>query len=464
MNYKTLKLLSALAGVSLLGGLSVQAQDKATLDLLVKKGYITQAEADQAGKSAAFVVVPKSPTTKKLTIEGFLQFQFDNISANGNGGKGANPPAVNQMYLRRSEVGMIGDFGNGWGGELEVDFSATLSADAPKAGLSPQGSTNNIAQNLFEKAVITKKIDGYGMAMAGYTKVNFIQEENTPSTDLLAIERSPLTRYFDEYYGSPTAYRLAFAQRRTGLFWNGVLSNGPLAGTYYGAAITNGIQSNINYGSVGGLNGMGAWLNAGYKNSYAGLGYDFGLNLGYSSNGNSDNKTGDGLAGVNQRNSTWGWNPYLNLTYGGFGLKTEFVQSQYQNGRSTIPETTTTTAPGATSMASPYGVNITPYYNINDQWQLVARYSYLSTNGRGTNMSDVVWNGPNVNGSTQLFDDVSSVYVGFNYFIIPGAVKLSAGYEWAQFTGRQLVVGGPANFSGPHASENIIRARLQVVF
>jgi hypothetical protein len=477
MNYKTVKLLGVLAGLTLLGGISAHAQDKATLDLLVKKGVITQAEADGVSKSAAEipVVSSKSGMAKRINLQGLLQTQFDGISASTTVPHGANVASVDQMYLRRAQIGVIADLGNGWGSDIMADFAATQVADQAKQGLSPQGvpttqaaptGVQYLSQNLFERAIITKQVPDWGTAAAGYQKVNFLEEELTPSDQLLAIERSVLTRYFDEYYGSPSAYRLAFAQRHAGLFWKGTNVPG-VPGLYYSAAFVNGIQNNINFTGVGGLNSFGGWFGLGYKNSYSGVGYDFGINTGYSGDGNSDNanlNSAGSTAHTNQRNATWGYNPYLNLTYDAFSLRMEFAQAQFQNGRSTVPLTSTAIVThGVTSMASPYGFNLIPSYKINDQWELVGRYSFLSTNGRGTNMADVVWNGPNSPGSTTLYDNVWAAYAGVNYYIIGTAVKLSVGYEYADFTGRQIAQGAQ-HFTGSGTGESIIRARLQVAF
>jgi len=504
MNY-TLKTLSMLTGFALFGVLTAQAQDKATLDLLVQKGIISQADEDNVAKSTAVpIVTSRSATAQKISLEGLIQFQYDDLTANDKSGLPA-PVSTNQMYFRRVMLGMKADLGNNWGGEIMMDFAATQIADQPKSGLSPQAFPTTastvggqqgiqyISQNMFDKIAITKAIPGYGTAEAGYDKTNFIQEELTSTAELPAIERSAATRYFDEYYGSQTAYRLAFAQRRTGLFWNGVVPGVP--GTlYYSAALTNGIQSQINFTNVGGLNGIGAWTGAGYKNSVAGLNYDFGMNLGYSGDGNSQNNisstsvTADHVQ-VASRNPTYGYNPYIKLAYGNFTLLTEFFQARYTNGRSTIPFTTTNlTSPGITSAAAPFGLNVIPVYKITPDLDAVFRFTYLNTDGRGTDQNGIFWNGPNdntnsVSGTTgnvtipaggsaygPLFNNVMAFYLGFNYKVSAG-VRFSAGYEIAELWNRQTYVAtgpgvsnGTSTFNGPRTDMGMIRARLQILF
>jgi len=499
MNPKNLKLLSVLAGCAMFGVLTVHAQDKATLDLLVKKGVITQEEEDTVGKETAMPVVARVPSTQKVQLQGAIQFDYNNLTAHDNSGLAA-PTPTDQMYFRRVMLGMKADLGNNWSGEIMMDFAATQIADQPKSGLSPQafpttaGTTNGqqgiqyISQNMFDKIAITKVIPGVGTAEAGYDKTNFIQEELISTTSLPAIERSIATRYFDEYYGSQTAYRLAFAQRRTGLFWSGTAPVVP--GTlYYSAALTNGIQSQINYTNVGGLNSLGGWFGTGYKNKVGGLSYDFGINLGYSGDGNSQNtiKSTDTATAAAEptiqtpaRNPTYGWNPYIKLAYGDFDLLAEMFQARFTNGRSTVPFTSTAlSVQGVNSAATPLGINIIPTYKITPDLQAVFRFTYLNTGGRGTDQNGVMWNAPNDNvnsisgasgattigGFGPLFNNAMAFYWGFNYNVSAG-VRFSAGYEIADFWNRQVYTSavGASQFTGPRTSAANIRAQLQVMF
>jgi hypothetical protein len=427
------------------------AQDKATLDLLVKKGLITQAEADDAAKSAAIVVNPKEAAVKKLQLEGMLQVQYDWLTTQDKGPVAIQPGATNQFSIRRAYLGAIADLGNGWGGEILMDFAAGAQAPAaPQAGENGVGNQQN-----FEKAVITKKIDDYGTASAGFQKVQWDQEENTPSSQLKTIERSVATNYFDNPYGGNTTGRLGFGNRHTGLYWSGLVPQ--VDGLYYGAAVTNGIQSVTNFGNAGAgvtnYNEFAFWGNLGYGSAFSGLTYKVGVNVGYAGDANSE----PGAAGVpGQNNSMWGYNPYVTLTYSDFTLAAEFLQVQVQNGR-----VAGAGAAAADSKATPYGINLTPSYKINDQWEIAAKYSYLETNGRGTTINPVDRNANNVFG-TENFNRVWEGYLGVNYYIIGTDVKLSAGYEYDQFYERQIAGGG--NFNGPRANVQGVRTQLQVLF
>ncbi len=445
MNPKHLKMLSVLAACSMLGGLSASAQDKATLDLLVKKGVITQADADSVAKSAA-VVAPKDAAVKKLQIEGMIQLQYDWLTTDDKAVASVDPASTNQALIRRAYLGAIADLGNGWGGELLLDVAAGANASA-----APQAQGT---QNLFEKVIIYKTVADYGTATAGFQKVPFVVEENTSSSQIKTVERSVATRFFTEPWGGSTTGRLGFANRHVGLYWSGNVTQ--VDGLGYGLAVTNAIQSTINFGNpapgTAAYNEFGVWGNISYGNKFDALSYKVGLNLGYAGDANSTS----GAAGVPaQNNAMWGYNPYLTLTYSDFTLTAEFIQAQIQNGR--------VNGGGITSTTAPYGFNVTPSYKINDEWEAVMRFSYLSTNGRGASINQLERNAANpLTGGT--FNNVWAAYIGFNYYIIGNSLKLSAGYEFADFTDRSGGGVPGTLFTGPRADVSAVRTRLQLLF
>jgi len=464
---KKLKMLGLLGGFAALGTPFVHAQDKATLDLLVQKGTITQADEDSLMKSAAVIVTPKDKAVKSLKLEGMIQAQYDWLTTK-DAGAGPNPPGVSQFLLRRVYLGAVADLGNGWGGELLMDFAGTEAGNAPAGGTQSQANNANFGQNLFEKVIITKKVDDFGMASIGFRKVNFTQEEITPSSDVKPIERSIASRYFDESYGTNTTRRVGFADRHTGLFWDGTVQG--VDGLTYNLAVTNGVQNgDTNYGSLGGYNKFGVWGGVGYGQKAAdttGLSWKTGLQLGYSGDENSVNAgvAANAPAGTpNQSNSEWGVNPYVWVNIDNFDLAAEFIMVNVQNGRS---------ADGAlpTSTATPYGFNFTPSYKINDEWELVGRLSSLDSNGRGIAISDVVRDASNTVttpgvslASTQLYDKALSGYIGVNWYIIGNSLKLSLGYEYDQFSGRTGAAGFIGS-DGPKAEVSGVRARMQLQF
>jgi len=466
MNHYSLKMLGLLAGTAVLGTLTMQAQDKATLDLLVKKGVISQADADGVAKSSSnplAMVTAKDPAVKALKLEGMIQAQYDFLTTKDNLSGATNPPSTNQFELRRVYLGAVADLGNGWGGEVLMDFAGTELTQAPTAGASAINGTTN-GQNSFEKVVITKKFDDYnGVAAIGYRKVDFTQEEVTSSSKLKAIERAPVARYFDESYDGIQAKRIGFANRHTGIYWNGNVAGTDTVfdGVYYDLAIANGMNNQnlqVSNSNGAGLNRLSYWAGAGYQGSMDDWKFNFGVYTGVSQN---QNNNGVGTPAGTQANAEWGWNPYVTVDYGNFELSAEFLQAWVQRGKWGNPGGTIGTE------ATPYGFTITPSYKISPQWEIAARYSYLGTNGRGTNISDVERDGINTNtaigGTTNLYNDVTSYYIGVNYYIMGTSLKLSAGYELDQFNDRQVGAAGSA-FSGSGANVSGFRTQLQLQF
>ncbi len=430
------------------------AQDKATLDLLVRKNIITQAEADGVAKSSAIpgvVVTPKDSAVKGLRLEGLIQNQFDWLTTNDKASGASNPPSAAQFLVRRAYLGAVADLGNGWSGEVLFDFATgSKAAGGYQAGITPQPN--------FEKIIITKKIDDLaGNLTAGYRKVNFTLEEYTPSTVVKPIERSILSNYFDSGFKgnsatTSTGTRLGFASRHAGLFWDGTI---PDTGFFYGAAVTNGVQSSTSYTTTGGLNRLGGWAYAGYTGTLGDkLTYKTGLNFGYTPSGNS-------LA--TQSNSVWGYNPYVSLVYDKTAqLDAEFVQGFVTNGRGANAAGT------ITQRAAPYGFNLTPSYKITKEWELVGRYTYLFTDGRGVGISDVVPNAVDTAtaGTANRYNDAQSIYAGVNWNVIGDSVKVLFGYEWTEFNHRNVPATSQSAsaLTGPRAEVSGLRARVQLQF
>ena len=216
MNYK---ITSTVIGTLLMAAASVlNAQDKQTLDLLVSKGIITKEEAASVSKKSV-AVAPKEKTTKSIKLIGRLQMQYENINVDETvGGVESSLAAKNDFIMRRMFLGAAADLGSGWSAELVADFARD-------------------GDGYIDKAVITKKVDWdslQGKLGFGYRKINFGLEENTSSSKLLTIERSPATRYFTE---NANGRRLGFGGRHTGVFWAGKIPQ--VKGLEYGLSVTN---------------------------------------------------------------------------------------------------------------------------------------------------------------------------------------------------------------------------------
>lgn len=108
--------------------------------------------------------------------------------------------------------------------------------------------------------------------------------------------------------------------------------------------------------------------------------------------------------------------------WGRFGLNTDFIAAlDRQDGR---------LSPGDDS----HGFQLTPYYDINERLQLVARYAYLSDGRTGR---------PQQFASRPEVDGLSTLFMGLNYAICKTKLRLQAGYEWA---GAERVTGTTTDY------------------
>jgi len=419
---------------------SADAQDKATLDILVSKGIITQDEARNFLKSSSIQVKAKEEKTVKLTFSGRLHEQFMWIKSEADNPFYKDTKTKSGFRMRRMYLGMAAELVNGWSGNIVLDLAKT---------------TNNGA-NYLDSVIISKKIDWEflnGKLDVGYKKVNFAFEENTSSSKLLSIERSPATRYFVEAQSSGTKGNIGFGSRYTGVFWDGKAD--AVKGLSYSLAITNPQNYAIKPNNSGTDNTINLWASVNYKNStdtsIGKLKYEIGLNVGY---GIGANITTDGYS---DNGYVVGANPYFKITLDNFTLWGEYMIANIQYGKKDVA--------GNFQDAAPQGINIGAEYKFDcgfiGQIAPTVRYSGLFTDGRGTKISDSINSAPNINsGGSDYFNNVNSIFAGINWYIDGNSVKLQMGYEYARFS------GSPSNESSTSkcASANAFRTQLQILF
>jgi polyhydroxyalkanoate synthesis regulator phasin len=429
---KSLALLGCFAA-----GLCTQAtaQDSgALLDALVRKGVLSDQEAEdiRADLTRDYAMtninaVPGSRNVTRLAISGRIQAQFDNLSTDNE--VGADPSATSHFFLRRVYLGARASFGPNWTGNLVYDFSGSR----------------------FDAAVIDYAVNSDLTIGAGLRKVDFGYEERTSSTRLKAIERSGITRYFVE---DNNGRRLGAGAHRIGVF-----ANGKVEDFFYGAAITNpervvsgsAVSSNNaganNASSTGGSgnNNFAFWANAGYKSkSTVKVPFTTGFGLGYLPDQGGRAASGGAVV---PGEDMWVGSYYADVTFGKFGLSAEYFYSQVDNGnnRDTL---------AGNADVNPSGYYIQPTYSINDRLELVARYSYTDTDGRGIAVSDGI---RNASSTISNYDTLTDYYFGVNYYFKGSDVKFSAGYVYGKGEDR---LSGSANESEVSG----IRSQIQVVF
>ena len=408
------KLLPAalLASALLTAGPAFAQQDnnKALIDALIRKGVLTSDEARQIETEVAkssggedVITSPSDSFLKRLTLTGRFQVQFLDAGTSIDGFNvappatlPAHPVASEHFLLRRIYLGTKVDFANGLSGYVNYDF-ANLSFDA---------------------AYIDWKQSDALMVDVGFKKVPFDYEEVTSSGSLKAIERSPITRYFDE---PNNGRRLGAASYRTGVF-----ASGSQDGFFYSIAVTNPERNEYSGDSssgatVNGSGGVGNYSNstnntlayygwAGYADKFSGGSYKVGVEGGVLKD-----QGGPGAV-VGAGNDLTIYGAYADFTYGDFNLQGEWLDSVDKNAVTVL---------GVVRDAKPNGAWIQPsYYVIPKVLEGVVRYSYVNSDDRGVAISD------GIRGATSggTFDKLNELYIGGNWYIDGNDVKLQFGY------------------------------------
>ena len=414
------KWLALLGGALLLAGSALAQDNKALIDILIKKGILNDEEAKQIEKdlakqnAATDVSTSGSKFLKKLTISGRFQTQYAGLGTEIDGAA-ANPVSTEHFLLRRMYLGAKAEMGDGWSGNLNYDF-ANASFDA--AFIQWKQSDQMVLDIGFRKAPIG------------------LEEWDTSSGSLKAIERSPATRYFVE---SNNGRRLGAGSYRTGVFLGGTND-----GFFYNVAVTNPERdefSSLNGNSDPGVQGAGTaannslayWANAGYKGKFTNGSYRFGVSVGDLPDqgglvlGKGDNLTVYSVYGV--------------VTAGAFDLEGEYFASKNDHGVS------------ATRDSDAWAYWIQPAYFFTKELEGVIRYSYVDSDGRGVNISDGVRLAP----SGGTMDKMSEWYFGGNYLFRGNDVKLQLGYIHAE--SKDTVAGAHAE-----AKSDGVRSQMQLNF
>lgn len=438
-------LKSMLIAAAAIASVNAHAQDKATLDLLVKKGVITPEERAKTLEQAAAAKIAsgqdrvfiKEEGATRLTFSGRIQGQWE-AAAYSQTTAGVTSEAVdlNNFLMRRLYLGVKADVGQGFSGELVWNF-----------GDNSNTSTGTVRAGAADKAVFTHE-SSLGKFDIGYQKVQWGQEENTSSSALYTVERSMATRYWAE---SHNGRRLGFGARHVGLHYSNKVAvgeGGP--GTFvYGAAVVDAVQG---YNSTG-VNDYGYYANASFD--WKPLGLMVGVNYGIAPQGGT-------LSAVNgDMDMVEGWNPYLKYVTGNLTVVAEYITTD-------VDASSTTIASSGFLDRSPNGYNVTLAYKLSENLEAVARYSVLDTDGRGQQVGDGFRDVQTTGLTAATYNESDSIFVGLNYYFNKNNAKIQAGYEKAKLEGRisgYSAVDGSATIVGEdHADADIFRIQAQVLF
>ncbi len=460
-------LKSMLIAAAAFTSVSAFAQDKATLDLLVKKGLITAEERaktlDEAAKarSAAGVnkVFAKEDATKRLTIGGYFQAQYQNFdySQTTSLGVEGTAPTQGSFLMRRLYLEILADVGNGISGNLVLDTS---------------GNTTSSTTSWLDRAMVSHASE-IGSFDLGYRKVTWGYEESTVSSlfkassgKLSTVERGITNRYWNEGENGNAlrsdGRRLGFGAHHTGLHYNSVPNP---QGLEYGASVVNSAQSRLTEGTNN--NDLAYYANIVWNNKVSdNEAYAVGVNWGSSRYFNS-------TSSLNTLATMKGYNPFIMAKYFNWTFQGEYMSTK-------ITSSLDATANTDDQDHTPTGYNAMIVYKINDNWEGVARYTNLDTDMRGQKISDgergFAAASAAATGTGLLYDKSDAVYLGVNYYFNLEALgqqvngynaKIQFGFERAKFkdvitqASTSTLATGAGQIS---ATVDTVRLQAQVAF
>ncbi len=416
------KWIALLAGLSLVTSPVFAGESGALLDVLIRKGVISDQEAediraDLSRESQEFVIASVSggKATNSIALSGRMQLQYAGLSTD------QNVAATSQFFLRRIYFGVKAGVGADWTANLNYDFSG----------------------GNFDKAYMEWSGYAGGTPIAldfGLRKVNLGYEETTSSGSLKSIERSPVTRYFVE---PNNGRRLGAASYRIGAYLDGGDVNarkGKTSGFFFGAAATNPQRTeSTGDGSVDGSKSSGSsatntvalWADAGYTGMFSGGKLKVGAAMGILPDQGGVKNTALGKGYDMNVFSLYG-----DLTMGKFNLAGEYLSASVDDGA------------GVGKDASPSGYWIQPSFNLTEKVELVARLSSIDADGRGVKISDGVRSSPAANTGQKL----EELFLGMTYTFVENGMKFQIGY-----TDSKLSDGSSENGSG-------VRSQMQIDF
>ena len=454
-------LKSMLIAAAAITSVSAFAQDKATLDLLVKKGLITAEERaktlDEAARarSAAGVnkVFAKEDATKRLTIGGYFQAQYQSFdySQSGTGVSSVNAPIQNGFLMRRLYLEILADVGNGISGNIVLDTS---------------GNTTSSSTSWLDRAMVTHTSE-IGSFDLGYRKVTWGYEESTltslfkaSSGKLSTVERGITNRYWNEGENGNASRsdgrRLGFGAHHTGLHYNSVPNP---QGFEFGASVVNAAQGRFTEGTN--TNDLAYYANIAWNNKVSdNEAYSAGVNYGTS------RYLAATTTPINMNATIEGYSPFLMAKYFNWTFQGEYMSTKVTNSKDAL-------ANNDDNDRTPTGYNAMVVYKINDHWDGVARYTSLDTDGRGQKISDGERGFAVAAGNAgSVYDKSSAIYLGANYYFNLEALgqqvngynaKIQFGFERAEFKDTINTTSYVVT-RGAKATVDAIRLQAQVAF
>lgn len=416
------KPLALLAGVCFAPIMAIAQETDALIGALIRKGILTNQEAEEirAEIKRDEKVVPAEvhaggKHTERLSVGMRMQMQYAHLD-NDIRDAASNPPAVNHAFLRRMYLTLKAGVGGNWGATMTYDF----------------------AGNSYDDAFIEWKPRPDLTFDFGLRKVNVAYEERASSGDLRAIERSGVTRYFVE---ENNGRRLGAASYRIGAFADG---NIPVGGHYklvYSAAITDPERNEtFDLASSAGdrsNNKPALWGSAGLTGRIG----DKGSWIAGAGVGHLPDQGGSRDANLGRGFDLTLYSIYADIHAGRLGLMAEYLAADVEGGAVSGRN------------ATPSGFFVQPSLMLTTTLELVARFEQLDTDGRGTQLSDVVRSAP----AAPLMNKFHSWYAGANWYLRGNDLKLQLGVLRGEAS--ETVNGAPAE-----AKAVGVRSQMQMQF
>jgi hypothetical protein len=416
--------LAAIALFTATAGLALAQDNSALIDMLARKGIITDQEAEDLRadlskeNSTALVSTAKGNFLDKVTLTGRIQTQYVGLSTDIDGTTN-DPASTNHWFIRRARIGVRANFMQGFSGYINWDVGGSF----------------------FDAASVTWKYSDTFSVDGGLRKAPIgLEEFVTSSGSLRAIERSGVTRYFME---TNNGRRLGAGKYRLGVW---AIGGNPKQGFTYQLAVTNpeGIATGAEASGTGNAsnNGQAYWAHGAYRGVFTNGAYMVGASVGYlpKQGGRTPALTGSRSDDLSVMNLMTEFTMAKNLT-----IAAEYFWAKVENGR------------GNGETLDPWGFYIMPSYKLSPAWELVARYGFVDSDGRGINLSDSVRSAP----SGGTMDELTETYLGATWYLRGNDVKLSAGYVWGETVGR---VPGASATSPDQATTDGVRTQFQINF
>lgn len=362
------------------------------------------APAPESGGKKIVIELPNIPTPKdvKIKISGLVQAQF--VSAQSSGDVASDQ---NGFSVRRSNIGVTADAGNGWSAKIVYEIDSGSNG-------------GNEYSDYIDTAIISRNFEDVGKLIVGHKKTHFMHEEYSPSSKFLCIERS-----LNSNFVNGNSYVRGLSGYHIGVFWEGKVGNA----LDYGVSLTNAVAKDYDAKS----NDLAVTGNVGYNWKLADKSaLYFGLNA-TANFGDDGALPGAGTDVLANAGTVYGVEPYIQYTSGGF---TALADAFYINGDS------------ASEVHSLYGVNLTAAYRLECGLEPAVRFTYLNTDSGIVNAKT-----QNRVPATANHDNATTYFLGVNYYF-DKHVKLAVGYEYGHYFGKNK----PADDSGA------FRTMLQITF